>query len=116
MSEETRFAGPKRALLSILAVAFAACATQQQMLANKQAMAIQTATTRAQFEMNCQNVNATVLSSEMTQPALEGPWVMGVERAEYTVGVAGCGQRKTFVVICAEGGNGCFAANPRDQD
>ena len=38
----------------------------------------------------------------------------GLRRAgEYTVGgVAGCGQRTTFVVICPEGGDGCFAAGP----
>jgi hypothetical protein len=36
----------------------------------------------------------------------------GVERAEYTIGVSGCGERKTFVVLCPEGGDGCFAAGP----
>jgi hypothetical protein len=35
-----------------------------------------------------------------------------IQRAEYTVGVSGCGVRKTFVVICPEEGDGCFAAGP----
>jgi len=99
--------------LAAITTAVVACASQQQMLADKQEMAIQAATARAQFEMNCQQTTASVLSSEMTQPALEGPYVGGVERAEYTIGVAGCDQRKTFIVICPEGGNGCFAADPR---
>jgi hypothetical protein len=35
----------------------------------------------------------------------------GPERAQYTIGVTGCDQRKTFVVLCAQGSDGCFAAN-----
>ena len=100
-------------VLAILAAALAACATQQQELQSKQQMATEAASRRAQFEMNCPNVTATILSDEMTQPALQGPLVEGVPRAEYTIGVAGCDQRKTFVVICPEGGTGCFAADPR---
>lgn len=46
------------------------------------------------------------------RPALQGAWVGGIQRAEYTIGVAGCGQRTTFIVICPEGGEGCFAAGP----
>ena len=39
----------------------------------------------------------------------------GVVRAEYTVGVAGCGQRATYLVICPEDGSGCFAAGARNE-
>jgi hypothetical protein len=38
--------------------------------------------------------------------------VHGIPRAEYTIGVAGCGQRKVFLVSCPWGGDGCFAAGP----
>ena len=37
----------------------------------------------------------------------------GVERAEYTVGVDGCGQRQTIVVVCPQDGSGCFAGGAR---
>jgi hypothetical protein len=37
----------------------------------------------------------------------------GVERAEYTVGVEGCGKRMTEVAVCAVDGTGCFAAEER---
>jgi hypothetical protein len=51
-----------------------------------------------------------VLSSEMVQPAINGPLVRGIERAEYTIGVEGCGQKHTYVVICPQDGSGgCFA-------
>ena len=94
-------------LLSALGVL--ACQTQAQFLATKQATALETALTRARFEMNCPNATGQVLSSEVVQPALQGPYVAGIQRAEYTIGVAGCGQRNTYVVACPEGGEGCFA-------
>ncbi|HTY19191.1 MAG TPA: hypothetical protein VMH82_15780 [Myxococcota bacterium] len=89
-----------------------ACATQSDFLAQKQPMALQTVMSRAQFEMNCPSAAPTILSQEVVQPALQGPWVQGIQRAEFTIGVAGCGQRKEYVVICPEGGEGCFATGP----
>ena len=77
-----------------------------------QAMAEQTALSRGRFEMNCPAAAPTIISREVVQPVLQGPWVGGIQRAEYTIGVAGCGQRTTFVVVCPEGGGGCFAAGP----
>ena len=88
------------------------CASQAKFLDGMQGMAIQTAVSRGQFEMGCPNAMGTILSREVVQPAIQGPWVGGIQRAEYTVGVAGCGKRTTFVVICREGGDGCFAAGP----
>jgi hypothetical protein len=98
------------ALLALLCSA--GCASQAEFLNSNQANATQTATARAQFEMNCQQVTPTIISREVVQPALQGPWVNGIQRAEYTIGVAGCGKRSTFVVICPDGGDGCFAAGP----
>jgi hypothetical protein len=96
----------------IAAIAGAGCAGQGQFLESKQGMAMQTAVSRGQFEMNCPSATGTVLSKEVVQPAFEGPVVGGLQRAEFTVGVAGCGRRTTFVVICPDEGDGCFAAGP----
>lgn len=74
---------------------------------------MQTGVSRGQFEMNCPQATGTIISREVIQPALEGPYVGGIQRAEFTIGVSGCEQRKTYVVICPEGGEGCFAAEPR---
>ena len=49
---------------------------------------------------------AAVLSSNLLQPVMWG----GQERAEYTLGVEGCGQRKTYIVVCQLGSISCFAA------
>lgn len=88
------------------------CVSQTQFLDSKQYMAQQTALSRAQFEMNCQEVTPVIISREVIQPALQGPYVGGIQRAEYTIGVTGCNKRTTFIVVCPEGGEGCFAAGP----
>ena len=97
------------ALMAVLTVA--GCVSQGQFLDNKQEMAVQTALNRARFEMQCPEATATVLSREVVQPAIQGPMVGGLQRAQYTIGVSGCGQRATSVVICPDGGEGCFAAD-----
>ena len=52
----------------IATVAVAGCATQTQMLDKKQNMALQTALTRAKFDMNCPTANAEVLSGRLPSP------------------------------------------------
>jgi len=88
------------------------CTTQAQFLDSKQGMAMQTAVSRGQFEMNCPQATPTLISREVIQPVLQGPYVGGIPRAEYTIGVSGCGKRTIFVVICPDGGEGCFGAGP----
>ena len=103
----TRF----RVLLAPLAALFvlAGCQTDAQILASEQAVATQAATRRGQFELNCPQAKGTILSSNLLQPVVWG----GLERAEYTVGVEGCGQRRTYVVVCQLGSPACFAAGGR---
>jgi hypothetical protein len=97
-------------LLALLTVVIGTgCATQAEFLDRNQDTAIQTVLGRARFEMNCPDATGTILSKEVVQPGLQGPWVRGIQRAEYTVGVTGCGQRHSYVVICPEGGSGCFS-------
>ena len=75
--------------------------------------AMQTALTRAKFEMSCPDATGQVLSQQNLQPLVQpGPWMRagGIERAQYTIGVSGCGQKRTMVVICSQE-NGCFAAD-----
>jgi hypothetical protein len=100
-------------ILTVVAlVALAGCAMQQKQLQARQDGAVQTALQRGRFDLNCPAATATVLSRDYIQPAVQGPWVSGLTRVEYTVGVAGCNERQTYVVICQEGTDTCFAANP----
>ena len=101
------------ALVAVIAALLGAgCVSQAQFLDSKLDNAMQTALKRAQFEMTCPGVTGTILSQEVVQPAVQGPWVSGIQRAEYTIGMEGCGKRHTYVVICPDGGEGCFAAGP----
>jgi hypothetical protein len=38
---------------------------------------------------------AILISREVVEPAFVGPYVGGIPRNEYTVGVEGCGKRNT---------------------
>ncbi len=99
-------------LLTIAALAAAmGCASQQQQLAARQGDAINTALQRARFEMNCPTATATVLSQDYIQPSVQGPWVSGMTRLEYTIGLEGCDQRRTYVIMCQEGTQSCYAAD-----
>ena len=89
------------------------CATQADFLNSRESMAMQTAVSRVQFDMNCPSANGVVLSREVTQPAFQGPVVMGEQRGLFTVGVEGCGQRRTYQVVCPMGGDGCTALRGR---
>ena len=96
-------------------LATAGCQTQQQMVQSSQGMALQTALNRAKFDMNCSSATGQVLSTNVSQPSVQGRFASayGVQRMEYTVGVTGCGKRRTYIVVCPEGGTGCFAAPAR---
>lgn len=100
------------ALAVLTACAATGCMSQQQQLAQKQPTAVAAALQRGRFDLNCPTATGTVLSSDFIQPAIQGPWVEGLTRVEYTVGVEGCGQRTTYIVICQEGTDTCFAASP----
>jgi hypothetical protein len=96
-----------------IAAAVAACGCQTEPLSTaKEPMALDFALKRARFEMNCPDATASVLSKEMIESPT-GPRVIAVERAEFTIGATGCGQRSALVVICADQTDGCFVADAR---
>jgi len=92
-------------------VGLAGCESTDQQLDAQQQQAVDTALQRARFDMNCPAATGQVLSRQMIQPVSVR---FGVERAEYTVGVEGCGQRQSIVVVCPQDGSGCFAGGARE--
>ena len=98
--------------LAALAIAVFGCTTDAQYMQKLQPQAVQTAVNRGKVEMACQQVTGEVISEDMLQPAIQGFYARGgPERAEYTIGVSGCNQRQTYIVICPQDGSGgCFAA------
>lgn len=107
-----------KTLIALSAVAFAGvlggCQSQQQIVNEMQADATQVAQQRGKFELNCPAATAQILSKEMIQSAITNPRWAPPQRAEYTVGVSGCGQRATYLVVCAQGGTGCIAAGAQN--
>jgi len=101
MSKHIRFLLP-----ALAALGAAGCQSQSQILQDESATAMQVAVNRGRFEMNCPQATGTILSSNLLQPVVWG----GLERAEYTVGINGCGQRRTYIVVCQLDSPSCFAA------
>ena len=97
-------------IAAICVAGLAGCQSTDQQLDTQQQQAVDTALQRVKFDMNCPSATGQVLSRQMIQPV---SFRFGVERAEYTVGVEGCGQRQTIVVVCPQDGSGCFAGGPR---
>ena len=88
----------------LLTVASAAgCQTDAQILAGEQETATQTALRRGQFELDCPQATGTILSSNLLDRARTGAYL----QAEYTVGVAGCGKRRTYTVLCRLSDSAC---------
>ena len=98
----------------VAAIVAAGCQTQAQVVDSMEPDAVHVAQRRGAFEMNCPAATASVLSKEMIQSPAMNPRFAPPQRAEYTVGVSGCGQRATYMVVCADGGTGCVAAGSRN--
>lgn len=93
-------------------VVLAGCASGPPFIDEAQPEAMTVAQRRAAFEFNCPAATAQVLSRETLQPI---SFRFGILRAEYTIGVTGCGKRATYVVICPDQqGSTCFSAAGRD--
>ena len=108
---DTRWAGVALATTAWLA----GCASGPPFIDQAQPEAIHMAERRGQFEMNCQQVTSDVVSRETLQPLVQTFRYSGPERAEYTIGVSGCGKRVLYVVICPDNGSGCFAGGARND-
>ena len=90
---------------------FSGCASGPPFIDQMQPTATDMAERRGAFEMNCPDAKGEIISSETVQP-VSFRW--GYERAEYTVGVTGCGKRNSYVVICPDNGSkSCFAGASR---
>jgi len=101
---------------ALMATVLSACASGPPFIQKMQATAIDMAVRRGAFELNCPAAKGDLLSSQMLQPVVNTFAWTGPERAEYTVGVEGCGKRTTYLVICPDNGShACFAGGSRTQ-
>jgi hypothetical protein len=102
-----------RYVVLIGAALLGACASEPSFLDSKQGMAVDTALARGKFDLNCPAAQGSVLSRQFIQAPVAGPRMasVGIDRAEYTVGVQGCNQRGTYMVVCSQGTEGCIAGD-----
>lgn len=81
------------------------CQTNAQFLTDNEAAAMRAAESRGRFELNCEDAKGTVLSEKVIEPPV-GPFGGGgIDRAEYTIGVRGCGKQIVYVTICRDSEN-----------
>ncbi len=108
---------PIRSLASLLALAaLAGCASGPPFIDQMQPEAVSMAVRRGQFELGCPTATGSILSQEMLQPAVQTFRYSGPQRAEYTIGVSGCGKRAKYIVICPDNGSmSCFAGGARNE-
>jgi hypothetical protein len=96
------------------AIGVAGCASGPPFIDQIRPEAVNMAVRRGQFEMQCPGATGQVISHETLQPLVQTFRYTGPDRAEYTVGVSGCGQNATYVVICPDNGSmSCFAGGGR---
>ena len=103
-------AARKAAFPILLLVALTGCQTTPW-IDQAQPEAIATAVRRAQFEMGCPSATGEVISRENVVSPFQNTFRFSPpQRAEYTIGVSGCGKKETQLVICSDGGGGCMSA------
>ena len=93
-------------------VVLCGCASGPPFIDQMQPTAVEMAQRRGAFELACPAATAEMLSRETVAPISIR---FGYDRAEYTVGVSGCGKRVSYIVICPDnGGKSCFAGGSRE--
>ncbi len=105
----------KMVMSALACMVTASCATGPAYLDQAQPEAVSMAVRRGQFELNCPAAKGDLISREEIQPLVNTFRFSGPVRAEYTIGVAGCGKRTTYIVICPENGSGCYAGGARNE-
>ena len=86
---------PLRLPPGVLLIALLSASACVNIVLQNEPSALQTAENRAKFELDCQNVQATVLS----QKEVEGIRMAG---SEHTIGVRGCGKEAVYVTYCRD--------------
>lgn len=88
-------------IAGLLAI-FAGCQTNSEFLVTNESAALRAAESRGRFELDCEQATGQVLSEKVIQPPM-GPFGGGgIDRAEYTIGVRGCGRQVVYITICRD--------------
>ena len=96
-------------VVGLLAITASCAMTESQFVASRKEEAMRTAMATGRASMECPQAGGTLLSTDVTQPGSygAGAWEHSMQKAEYTVAIAGCGKTETSVVLCPRDGTGC---------
>src|SRR4051812_34060376 len=89
--------------VSVLLLLAAGCASGPQFVDQMQPTATGKAEASGRFSMDCPDAKGEVINREQLEPLAFG----GPIRAQYTIGVAGCGKRTMVTVLCSDNGDQC---------
>lgn len=101
MAHQCRYRPVRMFWLALLA---AGCASGPSFVDQMEPEAMAKAVRRAQFAFDCPSTSGQVLNRQNLEPMFFG----GPVRAQYTIGVTGCGKRATVEVLCSENNNQCI--------
>ncbi len=87
-----RLLHPRNAALVVVLLLASACVN---IVAQNAPAAMQTVESRARFELNCPNLQATMLSEKIVQG-----WRF--DGSEHTIGVRGCGREAVYIAYCVD--------------
>jgi hypothetical protein len=86
------------------AVLLSACASGPPFVDQMEPKAVAEAERRGQFQLDCPQATGHVINRQELQPLAFGGYV----RAQYSIGVSGCGKRMVVEVLCSQNGNQCI--------
>jgi hypothetical protein len=108
--------GKRLALPTLLLMLVSGCQSGPPFIDQMQATAVDMAQRQGAFELNCPSATAQVLTSQNLEPLVNTWRWSGPERAEYNVGVSGCGKRVSYIVVCPDNGSHtCYTAGSRAE-
>lgn len=94
----------QRLLLGLVPVLLASgCASGPPFVDKMEPEAVAAAERRGQFQLDCPQATGQVIQRQELQPLAFGGYV----RAQYSVGVSGCGKRMVVEILCSENNNQC---------
>lgn len=95
-----------KTLLIVVSALFTGACSSQQTIQNVQPQATRVAVKQGQADLSCPDATSEVLSSALAEPPPGGDFKG--QKLTYSIGVAGCGKRNTYSVVCVQDGSGCY--------
>jgi hypothetical protein len=99
----------KTALRALATTAILFGCASQPLEEKLQPSAVEAAQQRGVSELACPEASTQVLSKRAVEEAQSTGWYEAPRRAEYTVGVSGCGKQATYLVTCNRFHSACQA-------